>query len=498
MLAGKYRIDRVLGEGGMGVVVAATHVELEQKVAIKFLLPDALRNAEVVSRFSREARAAARIRGEHVARVIDVGALETGAPYIVMEYLEGRDLAAILAAHGPLPVVDVVSYVLQACEALAEAHLAGIVHRDIKPANLFLAATADRSHIIKVLDFGISKSMDPNSASGSLTRTSAVLGSAFYLSPEQLVAAKTVDHRADIWALGIVLYQLLAGRVPFDGESMPEVVAHILKNQPIPLRQIRPDVPDPLAAIIAHCLREMPHERFGSVLELARALAPYGGEHARISVDKIGRVLGGAPTRDPSMGSRSPLAESLGNAIRPDLPIASDATNVPSVVTEPNAHAHAGPHAALDRTNMPWVAGSPTSASGSSRWLLPLHGALALMAAGGVVVALVFFLRTKAAGPASAASGSASTVMTVATAAVPTPPSATAIPEASAASSAASALAPATSTSSTTPPKVTATATASPTVTVATTPRHAPTTTATSNVAPSTSIEKVLGMQPKK
>jgi serine/threonine-protein kinase len=376
MLAGKYRIDRVLGEGGMGVVVAATHMELDQKVAIKFLLPAALANAEVVSRFSREARAAARIRGEHVARVIDVGSLEGGAPYIVMEYLEGKDLSAVLSERGPLPIVDTVSYVLQACEALAEAHAAGIVHRDIKPANLFLAATADRSQIIKVLDFGISKSMDPNSASGSLTRTSAVLGSAFYLSPEQLISAKTVDQRADIWALGIVLYQLLSGHVPFDGESMPEVVARILKNQPVPLRQLRPDVPDQLAATISHCLRESPHERFKSVLELALALAPFGGEHARISVDKIGRVLGGSP----NAMSHSPMASSLGpGRAAPDFPV-TGATNIPSAITGNHAGATQQSPAG-ERTIMPWVA-SPSGRpqAGPPKWAL---------AAGALVTTLI-------------------------------------------------------------------------------------------------------------
>jgi eukaryotic-like serine/threonine-protein kinase len=425
MLAGKYRIDRVLGEGGMGVVVAATHMELEQKVAIKFLLPAALANAEVVSRFSREARAAARIRGEHVARVIDVGALETGAPYIVMEYLEGKDLSEVLAERGPLPVVDTVWYVLQACEALAEAHAAGIVHRDIKPANLFLAATPDRSHIIKVLDFGISKSMDPNSASGSLTRTSAVLGSAFYLSPEQLISAKTVDQRADIWALGIVLYQLLSGRVPFDGESMPEVIAHILKNRPVPLRQMRADVPDQLAAIIGHCLRESPHERFLSVLELAEALAPYGGEHARISVDKIRRVLGGATGNT----TRSPLAASLGLGGRaaPPLPLPTGATNIPSVITEPNAYGtEPSRHPVGDRTNMPWIAppNAPPHAS-SQRWLYAIVILMAMAVAGVAMTAIVLVVRSRT-GPVGASSGGASATTTVS---VTTPPSATTIPE---------------------------------------------------------------------
>ncbi|MDB4993786.1 MAG: Serine/threonine-protein kinase pkn3 [Myxococcaceae bacterium] len=488
MLAGKYRIDRVLGEGGMGVVVAATHMELDQKVAIKFLLPAALANAEVVSRFSREARAAARIRGEHVARVIDVGSLDGGAPYIVMEYLEGKDLSALLIERGPLPITDTVSYVLQACEALAEAHNAGIVHRDIKPANLFLAATADRSHIIKVLDFGISKSMDqdPHSPSGSLTRTSAVLGSAFYLSPEQLISAKTVDQRADIWALGIVLYQLLSGRVPFDGDSMPEVVARILKNQPMPLRQLRADVPEHLAAIVSHCLREAPHERFTSVLELAQALAPYGGEHARTSVDKIGRVLGGSAK---SM-SQSPLASSFGIGHRSSndlLPMS--ATNVASVITDPNVNS--GQLAPVgERTNMPWVASSGPPQS-SQRWIFFAGAGVVLFVGLAAAVGLAFYVRAKSPGPIAASSASASassvpTIVPVASSVAAASATPSAEPSTSAIASAVTS-SPVASAGTTTPPKPT---------TTATTPiaHHTATTTTT---APTSSIGKVMGMQPK-
>ncbi|MCA9587667.1 MAG: serine/threonine protein kinase, partial [Myxococcales bacterium] len=184
VLAGKYEVEHVLGQGGMGVVVAARHKQLDQRVALKFLLPEAMAHAQVVERFAREARAAARIKGEHVARVIDVGEMEGGIPYMVLEYLEGRDLGAALAADGPLPVGDAVRYVLETCEALAEAHAAGIVHRDLKPANLFIAKHPGQRDIVKVLDFGISKMIEP--ANQALTQTATVLGTAFYMSPEQL------------------------------------------------------------------------------------------------------------------------------------------------------------------------------------------------------------------------------------------------------------------------------------------------------------------------
>jgi len=205
VVAGKYRVDRPLGAGGMGVVVAATHVELDRPVAIKVLLSGAAKDPDVVARFSREARAAAKIRSEHVARVLDVGLLPSGLPFMVMEYLEGEDLAWRLTQQACLPLPEIAQYVLEACEALAEAHAAGIIHRDLKPANLFLATRPDRSRIVKLLDFGISKS--PVGAAGAVTSTQAVMGSPVYMSPEQLVSAKNVDARSDVWSLGVVLYE---------------------------------------------------------------------------------------------------------------------------------------------------------------------------------------------------------------------------------------------------------------------------------------------------
>src|SRR5512146_2483854 len=199
VLAGKYRIDKILGAGGMGVVVAAHHLHLDEKVAIKFLLFEALKNAEVVARFAREARAAVKIKSEHVARVSDVGTLENGSPYMVMEYLEGDDLSHLLAARGRFAVGEAIDFVLQACEAIAEAHVLGIVHRDLKPANLFCIRRADGRLSVKVLDFGISK-MNTVGAGGaasstggrdqSMTRTSAIMGSPLYMSPEQLQSSK--------------------------------------------------------------------------------------------------------------------------------------------------------------------------------------------------------------------------------------------------------------------------------------------------------------------
>lgn len=296
VVARKYRIDRVLGEGGMGVVVAATDMQLDRRVAIKFLLPEALVSPDMVTRFSREARAAAKIQSEHVARVIDVGELETGAPYMVMEYLEGSDLAERVRSPPSVSPSDAARYVLQACEALAEAHAAGIVHRDLKPANLFLAQQPDRSVSVKVLDFGISKAPV---GTGGITSTQAVMGSPHYMSPEQLVSAKHVDHRSDVWSLGIVLYEVLAGSPPFTGDTMPEIVAKILQS-PLPnLRVLRPDVPRELEHLIARCTAKDPSARFGDVAELARALVAFAPDAAR-SADRATRILGrsGPPLAD--------------------------------------------------------------------------------------------------------------------------------------------------------------------------------------------------------
>jgi len=201
VLGGKFRIERVLGEGGMGIVCAATHLQLGQLVALKFMLPQAMAHAENIARFEREARNAVRLKSDHVAKVTDVGRLDDGAPYMVMEYLEGNDLDAVLAERGPLPIPVAVDFVLQACEAVAEAHSLGIVHRDLKPKNLFLATKHGGRSIVKVLDFGIAKQLGVTEDM-SLTRTTQVIGSPNYMSPEQLRASKDVDHRTDIWALG--------------------------------------------------------------------------------------------------------------------------------------------------------------------------------------------------------------------------------------------------------------------------------------------------------
>jgi eukaryotic-like serine/threonine-protein kinase len=289
LIAGKYRIERILGEGGMGIVVAATHEHLDQRYALKFLSPEFAMRTDVVQRFMREARAAVKIESEHVARVMDVGVHE-GAPYMVMEYLEGSDLAGIIADRGPLPFREAVGYVLEAGEAIAEAHSLGIVHRDVKPANLFLATKPNGRALIKVLDFGISKA-PPTPGEASITKAATIVGSPSYMSPEQLVLASSVDVRSDIWSLGVVLYEMLTKKLPFDADTMPELVGVILQKPHEPLGALRPDLPEALAAVVDRCLLKERAKRHADIAELASALLPFAPPGSEGSVERIRHVL---------------------------------------------------------------------------------------------------------------------------------------------------------------------------------------------------------------
>ncbi|WP_438030981.1 serine/threonine-protein kinase [Sorangium sp. So ce233] len=295
LIAAKYRVERVVAIGGMGVVLAARNEDLDQKVAIKILRQDALANREAVARFLREARTAARLQGEHVARVFDVGTTESGVPFMVMEFLTGLDLQQVIDTHGPLPIQDAVDYVLQALEAVAEAHAAGVVHRDIKPSNLFLAEHADGTRHIKVLDFGISKGQGLDSpAEPGLTSTKQVMGSPGYMSPEQMMAPRTVDGRADVWSFGVLLYTLVTGEPPFQGETVAAVMANIL-HQPVPrLRDKRSDAPASLERIVTRCLEREVGARYANVAKLAQALEPLGSSFAKLSTSRIQSAIGAA------------------------------------------------------------------------------------------------------------------------------------------------------------------------------------------------------------
>ena len=334
-IAAKYAVESVIGAGGMGVVVRARHLVLGSQVALKFMLPEIASDPEMRTRFSGEALRVAQMQSEHVARVLDVGELPTGIPYIVMEYAEGRDLSSLLKERGALPPSETVDYVLQACEAIAEAHSRGIVHRDIKPANLFVARRVDGTALVKVLDFGIAKTLPGiGGSSDKLTKTYTTMGSPYYSAPEQLESASFADPRSDIWALGVTLHELLTAQGPFEGGSQASLITAIMTRPPFPLRHVRPDLPEDLEWVIGRCLEKDPNRRFRRVVDLAECLVAHGTADAAASLSRIAGIPGqdrrstvavassGAPapmaTPSPRPASaRPPMAPTVGFASSP-------------------------------------------------------------------------------------------------------------------------------------------------------------------------------------
>jgi serine/threonine-protein kinase len=272
-LAEKYRIERLIAEGGMGIVYEGYHVVLEQRVAVKVVRPEYAHHPEAVERFLNEARAIARLRGHHIAKVLDTGRTDSGAPYMVLEYLEGRDLRTALDTDGPLPVDRAVEYLLQTCEAVAEAHAVGLIHRDLKPDNLFITRSADGREVLKVIDFGISKRVDGSGR--CLTKQGQSLGSPHYMAPEQMASPEQVDARADIWSLGVVLYELLTNTVPFMGDSLAAACLQVLTAEPRSIRETRPEVPPALEQVVMRCLAKQRDDRYSSVQELAFELCAF-------------------------------------------------------------------------------------------------------------------------------------------------------------------------------------------------------------------------------
>jgi serine/threonine-protein kinase len=289
----KYRIDRVIGNGGMGTVYAAHHLVLDETVAIKVIAPEIARSADLSARFLLEARAAARLKSAHVARVLDADMLDDGLLFIVMELLEGRDLSDVIGADGPMPLVDAADIMLEALEGLAHAHAAGLVHRDLKPSNLFLAEQADGSAVVKVLDFGISKSTLGRFGEKLVTLTNAgkLLGSPGYMSPEQMRDSSKVDVRSDVWSMGTVFFEMLTSVRPWEGESASAVFAAVLETEPSSVQKYRRDVPSAVDEIVRKCLRKNVDERYANVGELARALAPYASAEMAPLAARITGIL---------------------------------------------------------------------------------------------------------------------------------------------------------------------------------------------------------------
>jgi serine/threonine-protein kinase len=329
LLADKYRIGAVLGMGGMGVVVQARDELLDRDVAIKFLLPRLSWSESSLQRFMREARASTRISSEHVVKLLEIGKLASGAPFLVMERLLGQDLKSLLAARGALPAEEAVDYVMQALQAVGEGHVRGVVHRDLKPGNLFLTRRADGSALLKVLDFGIAKTLHSEQAeqSSAITNTDDVLlGSPSYMSPEQLANPRDVDERSDIWSLGVTLFELLSGRLPFDGDSKFAIMTSIMKAEAPELRSPAgsPEVPQVLVEVVLRCLCKDRQARFASAGELAAALAPFGSEDARVS---LRRIVGVGSTPSATLTSTPPHGVESVRATSTTLPALAGADN---------------------------------------------------------------------------------------------------------------------------------------------------------------------------
>jgi eukaryotic-like serine/threonine-protein kinase len=400
VLAGKYRVEKVLGTGGMGFVVAARIINLGKLVALKMMLPAALAMPRSVERFEREARAAVQLKSEHIAEVLDIGRLPTGEPYIVMELLDGNDFEGLLQRDRWLQVEDAVDYVLQACEAVSEAHALGVVHRDLKPKNLFLSHRLDGTPIVKVLDFGISKWTTTDSDSHSLTKTTDVFGSPNYMSPEQIRSARDVDGRTDIWSLGVILFELLTGRVPFVAVSLPQLCALVLEQQAPAVSTLRADVPDGLVAVVARCLEKSCERRFQTVGELVAALLPFGRVQPQL------RSTTG-PNLSPS-ASTMPIVGPLVSRVPPAVSSAG------------------GAHVISNGTSASWSGTPPTPTRGRGVLIGAIAAPVALLAVGAALWAGWHWRGTVAQPPPPDASA-ASTASAVASPPTSDPPPASAI-----------------------------------------------------------------------
>jgi eukaryotic-like serine/threonine-protein kinase len=292
LVANKYLVEAEIGEGGLGVVVRARHIQLEQPVAIKYLKPYALTLPGTVERFVREARLVAKIKNEHAVKVQDVDTLGNGIPYMVMEFLEGRDLGRIVA-EGPLPLQQAIDYVLQASEALAEAHAIGIVHRDLKPDNLFLTQRPGGTSLVKIFDFGISKGAIKKTGGRrerAITQVNDRFGTPSFMSPEQLQSSE-VDARADIWALGVVLYELVTGKLPFEGDDLAQLFTAILTRPHVSARRRAPKLPKELETILDRCLEKDPEKRYRNVAEFAQDLAQIWEDESPSRIKQITQVI---------------------------------------------------------------------------------------------------------------------------------------------------------------------------------------------------------------
>jgi serine/threonine-protein kinase len=508
IVADKYRVDEIIGQGAMGFVFAAEHTHLGHRVALKVLRAGALEHKESVERFLREGRIVARIQSEHVARVSDVGTLKSGVPYLVMEFLEGSDLSKILKQRGePLALGDAVDFTLQICEALAHAHTLGVVHRDMKPANIYVTSRVDGTPLLKVLDFGISKSSTYGEGQDELTMTAALMGTPRYMSPEQIHDSRLVDARTDIWALGTILYEMLTLERCFQAPSVAFTCVKILQQEPTPLTELRPDLPPQIAEIVARCLRKEPTERWLHVGELAEAIAPFGAPDAPAIAARISRVavttsdnmkhsgpravLGATGSFTAATGSYPGLSSSGSNPSAASVLRISGSNSSSAMVSSspgasPASESSKSSSGAIARAS---TASVPSEPAQQKRGKGLVYGGLAVVAIVAAIVMLSRGGKQPEGGSAPASNGSSTTSATVASAAPspsmtagttvePPKPTATTTATATAApSETASATATATSKRWTPPTKTTTTTTATTTAAPSTTAPPKPTST---------------------
>jgi serine/threonine-protein kinase len=447
VLEGKYRVEQLLGEGGMGAVAKATHMLRRAPVAIKFMSPAVLALQGAVERFVNEGVAASQIDSDHVVKVFDVGRMPTGAPYLVMEFLDGCDLGQLLAREGGrLEPIRAVHFTLQILRALQTAHASGIIHRDMKPSNCFIINKDGEPDFVKLVDFGISKvrSDDTQAHQANLTRTNSALGTPLYMSPEQARSPRDVDHRADLYSVGAILYELLTGRTPYVAESgeYTEILFKIFTTEPEPLRSLRPEIHEGLAQVVHHALVRDPNQRFSSASEFAEALVPFADERSGQVVQRLrggrGRSLmpgsqayvPGQPG-GPGTGARGPVTGARGPVTGPQGPMSGVHGSAPGAPMQTNptpGDALRAPRVPTDvgvtRETPPQV-GQPAAKSSRGPLVLAFVAVVVLCAGGGI-----FVYRSRQA-PAPAATRDP---MESATVVAPPPPSllpSTGIPSAS-------------------------------------------------------------------
>jgi serine/threonine-protein kinase len=428
---GRHRIDGVLGRGGMGVVLAARHETLGDRVAIKVLVAHAWETGEAEARFVREAQICAQLKSDHALRVFDVGRLEdeSGAPYLVMEYLDGKNLEELVLPKGqptkPFGVMEAADNILEACEVLAEAHANGVVHRDLKPSNLFLTKRPDGSPLLKVLDFGIAKRTEPN---GNLTATSAVIGTPNFMSPEQLRATRDVDLRSDVWSLGATLYALLTAKAPFEGTSTAETTVNVLTAAPVPVCVRRRDLPPEMDRIVLTCLEKDPAHRFASMRALADALVAFASPRGRAAHTTLLRRAYGAGANPLAatayagtvrIGEGQVFQQVASAASRPIH--APPPGSAPPITGAPYKHPGVeGGFSGVPEAGSAWAGGPSVAQTGQGGWAptgaiaappgnhgLVLGGAIAGigLVAAGIVLAIVLHFRGPVAPAAPAPSG---------------------------------------------------------------------------------------------